>query len=93
MWTVSGGPDPVPTTGFQVPDSLRAIHSSLTPKLLGHICTGPVAVRSARPGQVLEVRIKAIDLHYDWGFTYSAPQKGALPDDFDEVHFMHFALG
>jgi len=90
--TVSGGPEAVPATGFQVPDSLRAIHSSLTPKLPGHICTGPVAVRGARPGQVLEVRIKAIDLHYDWGFTYSAPQKGALPDDFDEVHFMHVAL-
>ena len=28
------------------------------PKLPGHICTGPVAVRGAKAGQVLEVRIK-----------------------------------
>jgi acetamidase/formamidase len=51
-----------------------------------------VAVRGARPGGVLEVRIQAIELHYDWGFTYSAPQKGALPDDFDALHLMHIPL-
>ena len=90
--TVSGSPEVMPASGFAIPEALRAIHASLKPKLPGHICTGPVAVTGARPGQVLEVRIKAIDLHYDWGFTYSAPQKGALPDDFDEVHLMHIAL-
>ena len=51
-----------------------------------------MAVRGAKAGQVLEVRIKDVELHYDWGFTYSAPQKGALPDDFDEIHFMTIPL-
>ena len=55
------------------------------PKLPGHICTGPVAVSGAKAGQVLEVRIKDIGLHYDWGYNYSAPLKGALPDDFPET--------
>ena len=50
-----------------------------------HILTGPVAVRGAKAGQVLEVRIKSIDLHYDWGYNTIRPLAGALPDDFNEV--------
>jgi acetamidase/formamidase len=89
--TVSGGPEVMPR-GLAIPPALPAIHAAHKPKLPGHICTGPVAVRGARPGHVLEVRIQAIDLHYDWGYTYSAPQKGALPEDFDEMHLMHLTL-
>ena len=48
-------------------------------------CTGPVAVRGAKAGQVLEVRIKSIDLHYDWGYNTIRPLAGALPDDFKEM--------
>jgi acetamidase/formamidase len=92
LTTVSGGPEVMPGEGFEIPPTLRAIHRAGGPKLPGHICTGPVAIRGAEPGDALEVRIKAIDLHYDWGFTYSAPQKGALPDDFDEMHLMHIPL-
>jgi acetamidase/formamidase len=90
--TVSGGPEVMPQAPLQVPEALSAIQAALRPKLPGHICTGPVAIRGAKTGQVLEVRIKAIDLHYDWGFTYVAPLKGALPDDFDEMHLMHIPL-
>lgn len=90
--TVSGGPDMMPREGLAVPPALAAIHAAMSPRLPGHICTGPVAVRGARPGDVLEVRIDAIELHYDWGFTYSAPQRGALPDDFEALHLMHIPL-
>jgi acetamidase/formamidase len=90
--TVSGGPEVMPKAPLVVPQALAAIHGAHKPKLPGHICTGPVALRGAKAGQVLEVRIKAIDLHYDWGFTYVAPQKGALPDDFDAMHLMHIPL-
>jgi acetamidase/formamidase len=90
--TVSGGPEVMPQAPFVVPDALSAIQATQKPKLPGHICTGPVSIRGAKAGQVLEVRIKAIDLHYDWGFTYVAPLKGALPDDFDEMHLMHIPL-
>ena len=90
--TVSGGPEVMPKAPLVVPDALKAIQATQRPKLPGHICTGPVAVRGAKAGQVLEVRIKAIELHYDWGFTYVAPLKGALPDDFDEMHLMHIPL-
>lgn len=90
--TVSGGPEVMPGEPLVVPDALKAIQVTQRPKLPGHICTGPVAIGGAKAGQVLEVRIKAIDLHYDWGFTYVAPLKGALPDDFDEMHLMHIPL-
>jgi acetamidase/formamidase len=56
------------------------------------MCTGPVAIRGALAGQVLEVRIKAIELSYDWGYNYSGPLTGALPDDFPTRHLMHIPL-
>lgn len=92
--TVSGGPETLPPadSGLQVPEVLRIIQRDVPNKLPGHICTGPVAVRGAKPGGALEVRIKQIDLHYDWGYNFVRPLLGALPDDFDEPHLMHIAL-
>ena len=90
--TVSGAPEVMPELPLAVPPALSAIHGTLAPKLPGHICTGPIAVRGARAGQALEIRIKAIELHYDWGYNFSAPLVGALPDDFSERHLMHIPL-
>ncbi len=90
--TVSGGEDAMPSARFVVPESLRAIQKSVPRKLPGHICTGPVAVSGAQPGQVLEVRIRDIKLNYDWGYNFVRPLAGALPDDFSENHLMHIAL-
>jgi len=90
--TVSGGREVMPPPPLAVPAALSAIHAARQPKLPGHICTGPVAVKKAKPGQVLEVRIKEITLNYDWGYNFSGPLTGALPDDFAERHLMHIAL-
>jgi acetamidase/formamidase len=93
--TVSGGPQltPKPDSGFHVPDALRAIHARVQPKLGGsHILTGPVAIRGAKAGQVLEVRIKSIKLNYDWGYNAIRPQTGALPHDFPEFRVIHIPL-
>jgi acetamidase/formamidase len=93
--TVSGAPSQLPaaSSGFIVPAALPAIHASVQPKLGGpHILTGPIAVRGAKAGQVLEVRIKAIDLHYDWGYNMIRPLAGALPDDFKEMRLIHIPL-
>jgi acetamidase/formamidase len=84
---------PKPETGLTVPSALMAIHKSLQPKLGGsHILTGPVAVRGAKAGQVLEVRIKEIALHYDWGYNAIRPLLGALPDDFKQMRVIHIPL-
>jgi acetamidase/formamidase len=93
--TVSGQPTQIPKagSGLNIPPALTAIHSKLQPKLGGpHILTGPVAIRGAKAGQVLEVRIKSIDLHYDWGYNTIRPLAGALPDDFKEMRTIHIPL-
>jgi acetamidase/formamidase len=95
MSSVSGPASamPPPGSGLAVPDALSAIHRHVQPKLNGpHILTGPVAVRGAKAGQVLEVRIKAIELHYDWGYNSIRPLAGALPDDFDKARLIHIPL-
>jgi acetamidase/formamidase len=92
--SVSGAPWQLPpaASGFTVPKALTDVHARVLQKLGPHMMTGPVAVRGAKAGQVLEVRIKAIELAYDWGYNFSRPLSGALPDDFDRVHLMHIPL-
>ncbi|GGK17357.1 acetamidase/formamidase family protein [Salinarimonas ramus] len=90
--TVSGAPEVMPGAPFVVPPALSAIHAALSPKLPGHICTGPVAVRGLKAGGVLEVRIREIELHYDWGYNTLGPQRGALPDDFATPRCVHIPL-
>ena len=93
--TVSGalGHLPKAGSGFTVPPELRAIHERVQAKLGGtHILTGPIAVRDAKPAQVLEVRIKAINLHQDWGYNTIRPLGGALPDDFKTTRRIHIPL-
>jgi acetamidase/formamidase len=93
--TVSGVPGrlPPPDSGLTIPDALPAIHRSVPQRLNGpHILTGPVAVRGAKAGQVLEVRIKSIELNCDWGYNVIRPLAGALPDDFDTARLIHIPL-
>lgn len=90
--TVSGGPETLPGAGYEIPPALTQIHAAMKPKLPGHICTGPIEVRGARPGGALEVRILDISLNYNWGYTFVRPLMGALPDDFDTAHLMHSKL-
>jgi acetamidase/formamidase len=47
-----------------------------------HVLTGPVEIKGAAPGDVLEVRILQIDLAHDFGFNRQRPYTGALPDEF-----------
>ena len=95
MSTVSGPPEvmPKPGSGLTVPAALSAIYASVPQELNGpHIMTGPVAVRGAKAGQVLEVRIKTIELNYDWGYNTIRPLVGALPDDFAKARLIHIPL-
>jgi len=91
--TVSGPPEAMPPPPHFVPPALHDIHKAKTKRMLpGHMCTGPVAVRGARSGRVLQVDIEDIGLHYDWGYTAIRPLKGALPHDFPEPRLFHVAL-
>jgi acetamidase/formamidase len=90
--TVSGPREVMPPPPLAIPAALAEVQARVTPKFPGHMCTGPVAVRGAKAGQVLEVHIKAIELAYDWGYNYSGPLTGALPDDYPARHLMHIVL-
>ncbi|MDA0223981.1 MAG: acetamidase/formamidase family protein [Rhodobacter sp.] len=80
--TVSGGPLDLPKGDYHIPNELLDIHARSVRMLPGHIVTGPVAVRGAKPGQVLEVRILDISLRQDWGYNFIRPLAGTLPYDF-----------
>lgn len=90
--SISGGPSNLPGEGFHVPPELYRVHESVQRKLPGHIMTGPIAVRGAEPGDVLEIRILDIGLRQDWGYTFVRPLSGALPNDFDSGEQMIVAL-
>jgi len=89
---VSGGPDTLPGPPLEVPAAQRAIHEKVSKRMPGHICTGPVAVRGARPGQTLQVDIEKIEPLTPWGYHLIRPLVGALPYDFDERRLIHPVL-
>jgi len=83
---------PPPSSGLQIPPALQAIQDANPPRLGGHILTGPVAVRGAEPGDMLEVRIDAIEFGADWGYCGHRPLAGTLPEDFPERFLSHIPV-
>jgi acetamidase/formamidase len=67
----------------QVEQSLRDITDKVTNKGPGgHILTGPIYVEGAVPGDVLEVRIRAIALAIPYAYNAFGPKSGFIPEDF-----------
>jgi acetamidase/formamidase len=69
----------------QVQNSLRDINREVTGDRKGpggHILTGPIYVEGAEPGDVLEVRIQAIQLAIPYAYNGFSPNRGFLPEDF-----------
>jgi acetamidase/formamidase len=83
---------PPPETGFVVPPALLAINAVHPKRHTGHIVTGPIAVAGAEPGDMLEVRIDAVEFGADWGFCGFMPLRGTLPEDFPERFISHIAV-
>jgi acetamidase/formamidase len=83
---------PKPESGLAIPPALRAIHDAAPPRVGGHILTGPVAVAGAEPGDMLEVKIDAIELGADWGYCGFRPLVGTLPEDFPERYLSHIPI-
>jgi len=71
------------TPANQVEQALRDIYQEVKDKGPGgHILTGPIYVEGAEPGDVLEVRIKAIKLAIPYAYNAFGPGRGFLPEDF-----------
>ncbi|MBI09785.1 MAG: amidase [Rhodospirillaceae bacterium] len=90
--TVSGGPDILPDNSFEILPEHLEIHDNVTPGGAGHIMTGPVAIRGATPGDMLEVRILDVSLRTDWGWNRIRPLSGTLPEDFPTLTLNHLRL-
>src|SRR5258705_12032055 len=65
------------------PQDVRDIYRDVKDKGPGpHVLTGPIFINGAMPGDVLEVRILAVDLATGYGYNRQRPYTGALPDEF-----------
>lgn len=80
--TESGRADLFDELGDRASEEVRAIFAKVKKGPGAHIMTGPVFVDGARPGNVLEIRIKDIQPRYDWGYNGFRPLVGGLPEDF-----------
>lgn len=90
--TVTGGPAFMPPRDkFHIPPALDDIIAGVKPEG-PHILTGPVYVEGAKPGNVLEVRIKDVEVIQDWGFNVIIPKMGTLPHDYDEWVYNNIAI-
>jgi len=90
--TVNGQPRDLVGVPFDVLPEHRLIHEACAPKLSGHIVTGPVAIDGAQPGDLLEVRIREVELRQDWGWNVMRPLRGTLPDDFPYTRLLHVPI-
>lgn len=57
-----------------------------------HLLTGPIYVKNAEPGDVLEVRLEAISPRLSVGFNAIRPGWGALPKKFTEARLRFIEL-
>jgi formamidase len=76
--------------GFLSPDATEAVFPSL-PLGAIHPLTGPVAVKNARPGDLLEVEFVDI-VPERWGFTAIMPGLGFLRDVMTTPFLVHWTL-
>src|SRR5262245_23384405 len=70
-------------TPSAVPQYQRDIYGQVKDRGPGpHVLTGPIEIKGAMPGDVLEVRILEINLALDWGYNRQRAYTGALPEEF-----------
>lgn len=81
---VSGNPEGMPPeeTGFEILPELKLVHEKAKRGPGAHILTGPIYVKDAKVGDVLEVKILDIEMRQDWGFNLFRAYGGTLPEDF-----------
>ena len=78
---VSGREEVMPQSGsdLRVPPELASILAANPGMRAGHIVTGPIAVAGAEPGDMLEIRIKAVTPRVPYGVN-NAGSGGAAAD-------------
>ena len=84
--TFSGDPKRLSNNGLNdkyIQLALKKIHDEVNDRGPGkHILFGPIFVKNAKPGDVLEVRFKKITPSVSFGYNHFLPNSGTLPDDY-----------
>ncbi len=84
--TICGIPDMLERLGAAVDGpirEMREMYAKVKDRGPGpHFLTGPIAVQTAMPGDVLEVEIVDIRLRSPYGWMMIQPGSGALPEEF-----------
>jgi acetamidase/formamidase len=81
----------VEATGGQVHPGMSLQDLAAIDRNRVHSLTGPVCIRGAEPGDVLEIEV--LDLtHHGWGYSTVVPGLGFLKDRFREPYLFHWEL-
>ena len=70
-----------------VTDEMRSFNQITDRGVGGHLLVGPVYVRGAEPGDVLEVRVLDVRGREPFGVNLFRPNGGTLPEDFPYARF------
>ena len=85
----AGGKESLPEDRSLVPPDYLAALDTLVQGPGPHFITGPVYVKGAKPGDVLQIDIISVKVRQDWGFVAILPLLGTLPDEFTEYETIH----
>jgi acetamidase/formamidase len=85
----SGGVETLPGPGFTVPEDYARALKEMRQGPGPHFLTGPIFVRGAMPGDMLQVDILSARPTQDWGFCAILPLVGTLPDEFTDYETIH----
>jgi acetamidase/formamidase len=67
----------------KIPAELYAVYEGVDNDGRGdHTLNGPIAIRGAEPGDMLEIRIRSVDVRLPIAGQGFVPNRGQLPDDF-----------
>jgi acetamidase/formamidase len=84
--TASGNPRWYEKLGVpkdKIPAELYAVYEGVEGDARGdHTLNGPIAIRGAAPGDMLEVRIRSVDVRLPIAGQGFVPNRGLLPEDF-----------
>ena len=83
---------PAKDSGFDILPDIVEIHQKVKKGSGNHIFTGPIYMRDAAVGDVLEVKILDIELRQNWGWNLFRGYMGTIPEDFPYMRIIHVPL-
>ena len=83
---------PPKDSGFDILPDIIEVHQKVKKGSGNHLFTGPIFVRGAKVGDVLEVKILDIKLRQNWGWNVFRGYMGTIPEDFPYMRLTHIPL-